>query len=603
MGQVAMALFGVDTGIFVIFVILLFTLVLFVFEPIPIDITAISMLVVLVILEPWTRVTPELAISGFANPATITVLAMFVLSAGIQRTGAISELADRVVAFTGDNERRQLAATMGIAGPLAGVVNNTPVVAVLIPMVTDIAERTNTSPSKLFIPLSYAAMLGGMLTLIGTSPNILASDISDRLIDRPYSMFEFTQLGALVLLTGVIYMLTIGHRLIPERIPPGRAVGERYDLAEYVFEVEIEEDSRFVGRTVGAMLERLNRDIDVLHVLRHGKLIHRNTSDLEIRAEDRALFRTDRDTLIAVAEEPGLHLVGEILQPTDSGELRLVEIVVIPESAMASEELTVDEFRQRYNSTILGIRRGAELLEQRLSKVTLRGGDTLLVQTTTDALDYLQSEPSFVVTGEVERPEYRRERVPIAGGIVILVVAVAAVEIIPISVAAIGGMAGMVITGCVKPEEVYDAIDWNVIFLLAGVIPLGISLERTGAAELVAMNVAIVADYVPLLVFLVIFYMMTAMVTEIVTNLASVALMIPIAVDVANAVGSEPFSFILLVTFAASDSLMTPVGYQTNLMVYSRGEYEFTDFLRVGIPLQLLLAIVTSLGIAVFWGI
>lgn len=474
-------------------------------------------------------------------------------------------------------------------------------------MVTDIAERTGTSPSKLLMPLSYAAMLGGMLTLIGTSPNLLASDISGRVIGRSFTMFEFTQLGVLVLLTGAVYLLTVGHRLVPERIDPDEDLTDQFQLREYVSTVRVADESPYVGKTVREMQARVGRDFEVLRILRRGKVIPRNPEDRTVRGGDRLLFHANRKTLLEIVAVPGLEFAAEPVTDEPAADSdddpALVETIVVPESAIAGESMTANEFRRRFGAPILAIRRQGDRLEQRLSKTVLRGGDTLLIQATRDAREQLMTDPNFVLSQAVERPDYRRSKIPVAVGIVVVVVALAALEVLPIVISALGGMAGMVVTGCVKPEEVYDAVDWQVIFLLAGVVPLGISMEETGAAEFVAYRITPLAEVVPLLAFVMVFYLVTAILTEVITNLASVALMVPIAVDVAEEVGSEPFSFVLVVTFAASTALMTPVGYQTNLMVYGRGGYEFTDFMRVGLPLQLLLAVVTSVGIAVFWGI
>ncbi len=596
---------SLTVDIAVVFAVVCVALALFVLEPIPIDISAIVVLVVLVVLEPWTAVTAEQAVSGFSNPATLTVLAMFVLSEGVHRTGAIRHLADRVVAFTGDDERRQLAAVVGLGGGTAGVINNTPVVAVLIPFVNDLAERTETSPSKLLIPLSYAAMLGGMLTLVGTSPSILAGDISDRLIDRPYSMFTFTPLGVIVLLTGAVYLLTVGHRLVPERVEPGEGPTDRFETDEYVTEVRVPEDADVVGRTVGRIADRIGRDLDVLRILRRGKIVHRDLENRTVRAGDRLLFRGRRRRLLELNEFRGLAFAAEPVDGSASaGTVSLVEVIVVPgESALVGGSITVSEFRRRFDAPVLAIRRQGELVTSRLSAVSLQGGDTLLVQANERAFERLRADPNYVVTEEAVGPEYRTERIPVAVAVVLGVVLVAALGHLPVVIAALAGMAAMVITGCVKPAEVYDSVDWNVVFLLAGVIPLGVALEQTGGAEFLAGRITPLAEVVPLVAFLVIFYMLTTVVTEVVTNLASVALMLPIGVDVATELGAEPFSFVLLVTFAASGSLMTPIGYQTNLMVYGQGGYRFTDFMRVGIPLQLLLAVVTSLGIVAIWGV
>ncbi|ARS90991.1 SLC13 family permease [Natrarchaeobaculum aegyptiacum] len=603
----AVVAFPLESDIVVVFGIVFAAVVLFVFEPLPVDVSAIAILVVLVVLEPWTQVSPELGLSGFANPATVTVLAMFILSRGIERTGAVRTLGDWILAHTGDDERKQLAATIGIAGPTAGFVNNTPIVAMLIPMVTDLADRTGTSPSTLLIPLSYAAMLGGMLTLVGTSPNLLASDISGRLVGRSFTMFEFTQLGVIVLLTGAVYLLTVGHRLVPERIDPDADLANQFELKEYVASVRIPSDSPYVGETVGELEARVGRDVEVLRILRRGKIVTKQLRVRTLRADDRLLIRSSRHALLEIVAAPGLQFADvldddELPRADPDEEPTLTEVIVVPESAIASESMTALEFRRRFDSPILAIRRQGELLEQRLATTVLRGGDTVLAQTTRPAREQLMDDPNFVLAQEVERPSYRRPKVPIAVGIVALVVGLAALGPFPIVVTALAGVVAMVLTGCVRPDEVYDAVDWNVIFLLAGVIPLGISMERTGAAELLAHAITPLADVVPLVVFVMVFYMLTAILTEVITNLASVALMLPIAVDVATEIGADPFSFVLVVTFASSTALMTPVGYQTNLMVYGRGGYRFTDFLRVGFPLQVVLAVVTALGIATFWG-
>lgn len=362
-----------------------------------------------------------------------------------------------------------------------------------------------------------------------------------------------------------------------------------------------------VESTVGDLVDRIGRDAEVLRILRHGKVIHRDVENRTVRAGDRLLFRGRRRTLLELGDFRGLAFTSEpVAEPTsdEDGSVSLVEVIVVPgESALLGESITVSEFRRRFDAPVLAIRRQGELVDRRPSKVPLQGGDTLLVQAGEQAFEQLRANSDYVVTEEVVHPEYRSSRIPVAVVIVVGVVVIAGLGYLPVVITALGGMAAMVITGCVRPAEVYESVEWNVIFLLAGVIPLGIALEGTGGAAFLAHRITPLAEFVPLVVFLMVFYMLTAIVTEIITNLASVALMTPIGVDVATQLGAEPFSFVLLVTFASSDSLMTPIGYQTNLMVYGHGGYRFTDFMRVGIPLQLLLAVVTSLGIVAFWGI
>ncbi len=599
----------ITTGMVVVFAIILVALVLFVLEPVPIDIIAIGLIVSLVVFEPWTRITPADGLSGFSSTATITVLAMFVLSEGIRRTGVVKLIGDRIVGVTGDSPRKQLAAIVGLSGGSAGFINNTPVVAIMIPMATDIARRTGTSPSKLLMPLSFASMMGGMLTLIGTSTNILASDVSARLLDRPFSMFEFTALGFIVLVVGSVYLLVVAPYLIPERIKAEEELTEEFAMTEYLTEVVVRGDSPLVGRTVEEALAELDMDLDIVQVIRHGEPFIEPLARKEIQERDVLMVRTGRDVLIRMLARPGLDLLPTTMHDEDletGGEeasRQLAEVVITPDASIVGATLDEINFGDRYDATVLAIRRGGAIRRERMGQRPLRGGDTLLLQATEDTVTRLDRRREFVVVEALTRTEYRTRKLPIAIGIVAAVVAVAALDVYPIVISALAGIVAMVATGCVRPSEVYDAVDWNVIFLLAGVIPLGIALEETGGAALIAALVVESAELFAPIVVLGIFYLVTALLTNVISNNASVVLMIPVAVDAAAQIDANAFAFVLAVTFAASTAFMTPVGYQTNLMVYAPGGYTFADFIRVGAPLQLLLAVVTTLGIAFFWGL
>ncbi len=608
----------------VVFAIILVALVLFVWEPVPIDITAIGVLVALVVLEPWTQVSPTDGVSGFASSATITVLAMFVLSEGIRRTGVVSLIGNEIAERFGESPFGQLVAVLGLAGGTAGFINNTPVVAVMIPMVTELSNRTGISPSKLLIPVSYASMMGGMLTLIGTSSNILASDVYDRIggaATEPFSMFEFTALGALVLVSGTLYLLAFGPRLLPERITARADLTEDFEMTQYLTEVVVREDSPLVGKAVHEALRDIDADADIVQLIRHRQVFNEPLARKEVRPGDILVLRVDRDSLIELMDAEGLELApdaevtDDLLDPetgdiTDVegvegavGEQRLVEIVLTPDTNLIGETLESLNFRQRYDATVLAIRRGGGIIHQRMDERRLRAGDTLLIQATEDTVRRFQADRNFVVAQELVRPDFRSERIPVAVGIVGGVVAVAALGWLPIMVSALAGIIAMVVTGCVRPNEVYESVDWNVIFLLAGLIPLGIAMEATGAATWLADLVVSNSAGLGLVAMVAIFYLFTALVTNVISNNASVVLMIPVAYDAAVQLGADPFAFVLAVTFAASTAMLTPIGYQTNLMVYGPGGYTFTDFARVGAPLQLLLTVVTTLGIVWLYGV
>ncbi len=614
LGQAGTTVPPLTIEILVIFAVILIALVLFVTEPLPIDIVAIAVLVSLVVLEPWTGVDASTGISGFASTATITVLAMFILSEGVRQSGLINIIGTKIADRYGHSPYKQLLAVLGLSGGTAGFINNTPVVAVMIPMVNTLSEKTGISPSKLLIPVSYAAMLGGMLTLIGTSTNILASDVSARLIDRPFSMFEFTQLGALVLVTGVVYLATVGRLLLPERISMSDELIEGFEMAEYLTEVVVTDDSPLVGKTISQSFRELAVDADIIQLIRDDRAFTEPLSRKEVRADDILVLRTDQQSLMTFIEAEGLELAPDaevtdesLEAETDAvsaaGEQRLIEIVVSPEASILGQTLETLNFRHRYDATVLAIRRGGEIIHARMDKRRLRGGDTLLVQASESTAQRFANDRDFIVAGDLTLPDFRYNRIPVALGIIGVVIGLAALELVPIVISALGGIVAMIATGCVKPTEVYDSVDWSVIFLLAGLIPLGVAMERTGAAEWLAASIVTVAAGLSPLLLLGLFYLFTALITNVISNNASVVLMIPVAIEAAESLGADPFSFVLAVTFAASTAMLTPIGYQTNLMVYGPGGYKFTDFFRVGAPLQLLLTVVTAVGIVVIWGV
>jgi di/tricarboxylate transporter len=627
------------TGMLVVFAILGLALVLFITEVLPIDVTAIILLVLVVVLSPWTGVGPEAGLSGFASQATITVLAMFILSEGIRRTGVLRMLGDAISRVTRGKPRRQLAALVGISGGSAGFINNTPVVAMMIPMAVDIANRSDVSPSRYLIPISFAAMMGGMLTVIGTSTNLLASDVSARLLDHPFSMFEFTRLGLLVLGVGTLYLLLVGWHLTPARIEPKQDPIELFEMDDYLAELEVRKGSSLAGLPVQEAFEALDVDMEILRIRRGERILAAPLAERRIQAGDVLIVRTDPSTLRDVVERAAAGLgrgrpmgperfgleerdrdeevegsdgtgVGKEDPagsgddaPTEVPEQLLAEIVILAETPLVGETLRSLNFGQKYRAWVLAIRRGSGVLHSKLNQTDLKGGDTLLVQATPDAIRRLGTDRNLVVGRVLDEARFRGSRIPVALGIVAGVVLAATTGLMPISISALAGVVAMVLTGCLRANELYGAVDWNVIFLLAGVIPLGIALETTGgAAYLAAGIVGLAAEWHPVLL-LFLFYLFTALVTEVVSNNASVVLMIPVAIGAAVGIDANPFAFVMAVTFAASTPMLTPVGYQTNLMVYGPGGYRFGDFFRVGAPLQLLLAVVTSLGIAAIWGV
>ncbi len=611
---------GIPFEALLVFVLIAVALTLFVTEVIPNDTTAIGVIVALAATGPIIGLTPRDAISGFSSTATVTIVAMYMLSAGIQNTGIVQRLGVYLAEFTQGEEGRALAATVVTTGPIAGFINNTPVVAVFIPMISDLAEKSNVSPSKLLLPLSYAAILGGTLTLIGTSTNILASDLARQFVPGrgAIGMFEFTRLGVVILAVGVVYLLTVGRRLTPARIPVGVDLVEEFDLEDRLVQVQVSDESPVVGLTVDELDERIEASVDVLQLRRDGETYAAPYTDQRIEAGDVLIVH---GTLQAVNRFRDRHELRQLLRegvtedtfddaPTDN---ILAKAVVPEDSAYVGETLAETRLEAFHQTTVLAVRRGGDLIRENLEDVALEGGDLLLVRLPPESIDYFAESGDLVVADErayerlaeadAEEVAPLSSKTPLAIGIMAGVVGAAALNLLSIVIAALAGVFAMVVTGCLSPSDAYDAVSWNIIFLLAGVIPLGLAMETTGGAALIAEMLVATEAFLPLLAVLLLFVLVTGLLSNVITPVATIVLMIPIAVDAAGRLGADPFAFLLAVMFASATSFMTPVGYQTNLMVYGPGGYKFTDFLPVGGPLQLLLAVVTTVGVATMWGL
>ncbi|CCQ32529.1 Arsenite transport protein [Halorhabdus tiamatea SARL4B] len=615
-----MAVAGIPFEATLVFGLIGVALVLFVSEVIPNDVTAIGVIVALAALGPTIGLTPRDAIAGFANPATITIVAMYMLSAGIQNTGIVQRLGVSLAGFVRGDEGRALLATVGTTGPIAGFVNNTPVVAVFIPMITDLAEQSDVSPSKLLLPLSYAAILGGTLTLVGTSTNILASDFTRQLIPgrNGIGMFEFTPLGVLILVVGLAYLLTIGRRLTPARIPVDADLVSAFDLEEHLSQVRVPAGSSLLDERVADVDAREDVPVDVLQLRRNGEAYAVPDTDQRIAAGDVLVVNGPRTDVTRFRDAFDLRrLVREDVSDgtfDDSPTGNTLATAVVPDdSTYVGETLAEARLEEFHRTTVLAVRRGRELIRGDLDSVTVSPGDLLLVRLSPTAIEYFAESGDLVVTeesasGRIDEVEPQAAaplspKTPLAVAIMASVIGAAALNLLPIVIAALGGVFAMIVTGCLSPSDAYDAVSWNIVFLLAGVIPLGFAMEATGGATVLADALVATEAFLPLVLVMLLFYLFTGLLANVITPVATIVLMIPVAVDAAGQMGADPFSFLLAVMFASATSFMTPVGYQTNLMVYGPGGYRFSDFLKVGGPLQLLLAVVTTVGIATMWGL
>lgn len=593
-------------------IVLGLALVAFIAEWLPVDLTALVVTIALMLLG---LVTPEEGISGFGNSATITVMAMFILSAGIARTGVIQIVRDLLIKWGGKNPNQQILVMGLIVGPITAFINNTAVVAVFLPIVEDWCKKQNISPSKLLIPLSYATVLGGMITVIGTSTNVLASGISKKLGYGEFGLFQFTALGLITFSVGLVYLALVAPRLLPDRKAPEGDFGQDYSLKDYVSEVVVTPRSSLVGQTLRSTELQRKFDVDVLELIRHGEHFPQPLADKVLAAGDILIVCGSRENLLKIRDERGLDILPDVKfsqavpeaesleTELSSGEEKIAEVLILSNSRLNGTTLKDLRFRQRYNATVLAIRRGSEVLRERLGKVPLRFGDLLLVQGPRESFLGLQTSRELLVLEQRDVESLRQDKAWIALAIILGVITVSALDWMPILVASLVGVILMVITGCLKPGELYGAVRWDIIFLLAGLIPLGIAMENSGTTKWLADQLLAMGGHLSGFWILTFFYLATSILTEILSNNAAVVLMIPVAVEVAKALSLNPLAFMFAVTFAASNSYMTPIGYQTNTMVYGPGGYKFLDFTRVGVPLNLILTILTPLLIVWLYGL
>ncbi len=573
--------------------------VLFVTEKFSTDIVAILVMIVLLVFR---VLTPAEGLAGFANTATVTVGAMFVLSAGMFRSGAVNFVGKALGRLARHSSRLMLFVLMVGVGVLSSFLNNTAAVAILIPVVIVVARRAKTSPSKLLMPLSFASMFGGMCTVLGTSTNILASSIAEQAGLGAFGMFEFAKLGVIFFAVGVAYMMTLGRRLVPDHRGQGDLTTS-FGLGDYLTDLVLQTESKSVGHSLASapLVKELN--IDVLQI-RRGEDTLRPTPETILREGDVLRIQGDLRTINELKGRAGVTFGmsmkwrDEHLHSTDT---RLVEAVVGPSSPLAGKSLAESRLRANYGASVLAIRQHGTLRYGQFENITLMPGDALLIDVPNDQIEHLTQQRVFLVVSRAGIPRFDWRKASKAVAIVVAVVVVSATGLLPIVAAAATGALMMVLSGCVSTEEAYGAIEWNVLFLLAGMLSLGAAMEKTGASTMLADGmIDSVGGFGPL-ALLAAFFGATMLLTEVMSNNATVALLLPIAITTAQAIGVDPHAFMFAVVFAASSSFMTPVGYQTNTMIYGPGQYRFKDFVRVGAPLNLIFWALGTLLIPWFW--
>ena len=580
--------------------------ILFVMELFPLDVTALSILAIVLALG---YISPEEAISGFANPAVITIALLFVLSHALQKSGILEYMVIRLNKLTERSRFLGLFVFLISVALASAFVNNTAIVAIFIPLTIRLAQKYNLSPSKLLMPLSYIAIIGGTLTLVGTSTNLLVNSIYVNSISSspPLGMFEFAKFGLVMLVIGMAYLLIAVPFLIPSRTVTS-SLTKSYHMGGYLTELKVSAESPLVGRTCKERAVNKNYDITVLDILRDGKLISKNIRDTFIHPEDILFVRGSLENFLRMKEVEKVTMLTDEKLTQDElihDDNTLVECLITNQTDLVGKSLMEINFRRRFGSFILAIRREGEILRKKIAHVVLQAFDTLLIYGPIEKIKELSDSGDFIVLGEIEATLQKHKYWWVSVAVILGTVILAALGIVPILKGALIGAIFLLVIRVITANEAYQSINWQVIVLIAALIPLGIVIQKSGTAFWIGTVLNDIANaFNPLVrptIMLSLVYLVTIILTEMTSNAATAIIMTPIAISAAQQMGLDPRTFVFAVCFAASASFITPIGYQTNLMVYGPGGYKFTDYVRVGLPLAIVLWCIATWLIPILW--
>lgn len=585
----------------IVVVVLLVAVVLWLTEWLPIDLVALCIPVVLMLTG---VLEPAAAVSGFASTALLTVASVLVVSDGLTRTGVITYVGNRIIHFARGDERRLLFAVMVTMAVFSGFINNTAVVAMFLPIMLRVAHEFEIPPSKLLIPLSFASILGGTTSLIGTSTNILVHGLMEENGIRGIGLFEITPIGLIYAAVGLTYMFWVGRHLLPDRGNVTSYLQSQRVATEYMTEVQVPEGSDLIGRPVDEALQAAHPDVRLLQIIRGDALFWPPLDKVVIEAGDVFLLKGDVNQLLSLYKEKRLELLpglkAEAIRYAVK-DMALAEAVITPNSSLIGRSLSEINFRQHYGASVMALQRHGDHLRDGLPTIRLRVGDVLLVMADRVDIRRLMTYDEFLLLEGVQEIVVNREKAPIAVGLVLGLIVLGGVTDIPIMTLAMVSALLMVLTRCLTMRQAYGALDLSVLMLIGGAIALGRAMEQTGAAAFLAQTVVgAVGHYGPVVVLSGI-YLMTVVFTELMSNAAAAVLMVPIALGVAANLGVDPRPFAIAVAFAGSASFSTPIGYQTNTLVFGPGGYRFLDYTRVGLPLNIILWLLATLLIPVFW--
>ncbi|HEU4388437.1 MAG TPA: SLC13 family permease [Blastocatellia bacterium] len=580
----------------IVLVLLILAVVLFATERMSVDVVTLLLLIVLILTG---ILTPVEAFSGFSSEIIILLACIFVISGALHQTGVMDAVGATVHRIAGSSENRLLAILMSLVGALSAFMNNTTVTAVFLSPVLTVARRRNISPSRLLIPLAYASMLGGTCTLIGTSTNVAVSGYIARVGLRPIGLFELAPIGLVILAVGVCYMVFVGKRLLPAH--EEQSLTSEYAIREYLSEVVVLPGSSLIGQRIfQSNLSKM--DLRVLEVLREGnRLLPEPTSTIE--RDDLLLVAGNIENLLRIKEAVGIQIRADVIfddRDLQSGGFSIAEVLITAQSDLSGRTLRESSFRQRFGLSVLAIYRHGQSLRNRIADIKLRLGDLLLVQGPSDRLEAVRQDPDLWVIGERTPVLYKRRRGLITVAIMSAAILVGALGWLPLSIAFLIAAILIVVFRCLTMEQAYEFIDWRLLILIGGMTAFGAAMDKTGAALFLANFLVRHIAPMGLTVLLAGFFVLTIVLTQPMSNAAAALVVLPVALRTAEGLSVNPRTFAISVMLAASISFIAPFE-PACILVYGPGKYRFRDFLKTGVALTLLLAVVILLLIPVLW--